>query len=57
MPEGIRGLIKPETIERLGKYATVQLGMSSDDLINAALDAIENGAGEIQLKAKETRRK
>ena len=53
--QGIRGLIKPDTIERLGKYAPVQLGMSSDELINAALDVIERGT--VQIKAKESRRK
>jgi hypothetical protein len=41
MSDGIRGLIKPRTIERLGKYAPVKLGMSADELINDALDSIE----------------
>ena len=57
MSEGIRGLIKPETIERRGKYAPVQLGMSSNELINAALHAIENGTVTVQVKARESRRK
>jgi hypothetical protein len=57
MSEGIRGLIKPDTINRLGKYAPVRLGMSSDELINAALDAIETGTGTVQVKADGKRRK
>ena len=57
MSEGIRGLIKPDTIDRLGKYAPVQLGMSSDKLINAALDAIETGGAHVLIKSKESRRK
>ncbi len=41
MTAGIRGLIKQATIARLSKYTPVRLGMSSDELINAALDVIE----------------
>jgi hypothetical protein len=41
MSEGVRGLMKPKTIERLGRYAPFRLGMSADELINDALDSIE----------------
>lgn len=34
-------MIKQPTIARLSKYAQLRLGMSSDELINAALDVIE----------------
>lgn len=41
MSEIVRGNIKPETIERLSKYAKVRLGAGVNDLINDALDNLE----------------
>jgi len=39
--QAIRGLIKPETIERMRKYAPVKLGQSVDSFINEVLDKVE----------------
>ena len=36
-----RANIKPETIERLSKYAKVRLGIGVDNLINDAMNTLE----------------
>jgi hypothetical protein len=55
--EGIRAYIKPTTVERLGKYAKFRLGIATDDLINEALDTLEEQLRVPQLRVKESRKK
>ena len=37
-----RANLKPATIDRLGKYAKIRLGIGADELINEALDVLES---------------
>jgi hypothetical protein len=52
MSEVIRANLKPATIDRLGEYAKIRLGIGADDLINEALNTLEQ-----RLDVLEGRRK
>ena len=51
--EIVRANLKPATIDRLGKYAKIRLGIGADDLINEALDTLERRLEAPEIRAKE----